>query len=273
MVEESKQTPQSTPSKLESSIPVSEHVEEVSVGGRRVRRRGVYLLPSIVTMGALFAGFYGVVAAMNGRFESAVLAIIAAGILDGMDGRVARLTNTQSAFGAELDSLADMVSFGVAPALVVFSWGLGPLGRVGWACAFIYVAGAALRLARFNTQIDTADKRFFSGLASPAAAGLIVSMVWLAVDRGLQGGELPLALSVVAGLTTAAAGTLMVTNIPYHSFKGVNFRGRVPFVIALLVPLVFAVIMIDPPLCLLTIGVVYAASGPAQKLWGRLQGG
>ena len=159
------------------SIPVSEHIEEVSVGGQRIRRRGVYLLPSIVTMGALFAGFYGVVAAMNGQFESAVLAVIAAGFLDGMDGRVARLTNTQSAFGAELDSLADMVSFGVAPALVVFSWGLGPLGRFGWAFAFIYIAGAALRLARFNTQIDTADKRFFSGLASPAAAGLIVSMV------------------------------------------------------------------------------------------------
>jgi CDP-diacylglycerol--serine O-phosphatidyltransferase len=272
MVDQSKQTSESSASRLEMSIPVSEHIEEVSVGGQRVRRRGVYLLPSIVTMGALFAGFYGVVAAMNGQFESAVLAVIAAGFLDGMDGRVARLTNTQSAFGAELDSLADMVSFGVAPALVVFSWGLGPLGRFGWAFAFIYIAGAALRLARFNTQIDTADKRFFSGLASPAAAGLIVSMVWLAVDRGLEGTELPLALSVVAGIATASAGVLMVTNIPYHSFKGVNLRGRVPFVIALLVPLVFAVIMVDPPLMLLIIGAAYACSGPVQKVWSSAHG-
>ena len=157
-------------SKLESSIPVGEHFEEVSEGGKRVKHRGIFLLPNIFTMGALFAGFYAVVAAMNGHYESAAIAIFVAMFFDGLDGRVARLTNTQSPFGAQLDSLSDMVSFGVAPALVAFSWGLGPLGRLGWALAFIYVAGAALRLARFNTEIDTADKRFFSGLASPPAA-------------------------------------------------------------------------------------------------------
>lgn len=259
----------STASKLEASIPISEHVEEVSEGGKQVRRRGVYLLPSIFTMGALFAGFYAVVAAMNEQFVSAVLAIVVAGVLDGLDGRVARLTNTQSAFGAELDSLSDMVSFGVAPGLIVFSWGLGPLGRFGWALTFIYIAGAALRLARFNTQIDTADRRYFSGLASPAAAGLIVSMVWLAVEHGFHGDAVPTELSVITGITTALAGILMVSNIPYYSFKDIGSKGRVPFVMALLVPLMFAVIMVNPPLILLGIGITYGLSGPVQAIWGR----
>jgi CDP-diacylglycerol--serine O-phosphatidyltransferase len=258
-------------SKLESSLPVGEHIEEVSEGGQRVRRRGVYLLPNIFTMGALFAGFYAVVAAMNGHFENAAIAVFVAQFLDGMDGRVARITNTQSAFGAQLDSLADMVSFGVAPALVVFSWGLGPLGRLGWALAFIYVAGAALRLARFNTQIETADNRFFSGLASPPAAALIASMVWLGVDSGMQGDTLPYSLSVAAGIITALVGVLMVTNIPYHSFKGVDFKGRVPFVMALLIPLLIAIIFIDPPLVLLAIAGTYAISGPLQQAWSKLR--
>ncbi len=255
---------------LESTLPVGEHIEEVSEGGRQVRRRGIFLLPSIFTMGALFAGFYAVVAAMNGDFENAAMAIFVAGFLDGMDGRVARLTNTQSAFGAQLDSLSDMVSFGVAPALVVFSWGLGPLGRLGWALAFIYVAGAALRLARFNTQIETTDNRYFSGLASPPAAALVASMVWLSVENGLQGDTLPLALSVLAGIVTALAGILMVTNVSYTSFKGIDFKGRVPFVMALLIPLFIAVVSIDPPLILLAISVTYMVSGPLQTIWSKL---
>lgn len=271
---EEEQQPESSPvSKLKSTIPVGEHIEEVSEGGRRVKRSGVFLLPNIFTMGALFAGFYAVVAAMNGHFESAAIAIFVAMFLDGLDGRVARLTNTQSAFGAQLDSLSDMVSFGVAPALVVFSWGLGPLGRVGWALAFIYVAGAALRLARFNTQIDTADKRFFSGLASPPAAAAVTSLIWLCVENGLHGAALPFGLSVLAGVVTAMVGVLMVTNIPYHSFKGVDFKGRVPFLMAVLIPLIIAVVFIDPPLMLLVMSGLYALSGPLQLVWSKLRPG
>ncbi len=258
-------------SKLESSIPIGEHEEEVSEGGRKVVRRGVYLLPNIFTMGALFSGFYAIVAAMNGVFENAAIAIFVAMFLDGLDGRVARLTKTQSAFGAELDSLSDMVSFGVAPALVVFSWGMGPLGRVGWALSFIFVAGAALRLARFNTQIATADNRYFSGMASPPAAALVASLVWLCVENGLQGAALPYSLSVIAGVVTAAVGVLMVTNIPYHSFKGIDFKGRVPFMMALLIPLIIAIVFVDPPLVLLSMASTYAVSGPILKLWTTLR--
>lgn len=270
MSDDNQQSSPDPVSKLESSLPVGEHIEEVSEDGQQVKRRGVYLLPNIFTMGALFAGFYAVVAAMNGHFENAAIAIFVAAFLDGMDGRVARITNTQSAFGAQLDSLSDMVSFGVAPALVVFSWGLGPLGRLGWALAFIYVAGAALRLARFNTQIETADNRFFSGLASPPAAALIASMVWLGVDNGMQGDTVPYALSVAAGIITALVGILMVTNISYHSFKGIDFKGRVPFVMALLIPLIIAIIFIDPPLILLVMSATYAVSGPLQQAWSKL---
>ncbi len=168
-------------------FPVDEHEEEVSVNGRTVRRKGIYLLPNLFTTGALFAGFYAVIAAMRGDFESAPIAIMFALVFDGLDGRIARLTQTSSKFGAEYDSLADMVSFGVAPALVVFSWALGDLGKFGWSAAFIYVACAALRLARFNTQIETADKNYFTGLASPAAACVIGSTVWVCHDLGWVG--------------------------------------------------------------------------------------
>ncbi len=270
-MEDNQEQPTKPVSKLESTIPVGEHIEEVSEDGRQVKRQGIFLLPNIFTMGALFAGFYAVVAAMNGHFENAAIAIFVAMFLDGLDGRVARLTNTQSAFGAQLDSLSDMVSFGVAPALVAFSWGLGPLGRLGWALAFIYVAGAALRLARFNTQIETADKRFFSGLASPPAAAMVTSMIWLCVDNDLIGGQLPFSLSVLAGVVTALAGLLMVTNIPYHSFKGIDFKGRVPFVMALLIPFIIAVVFVDPPLVLLLMSGVYALSGPVQHVWSSLR--
>ena len=193
-------------------ILVDEHEEEVSENGRAVRRQGIYLLPNLFTTGALFAGFYAVIAAMRGDFESAPIAILAAMVLDGLDGRVARMTNTQSKFGAEYDSLSDMVSFGVAPALVMFSFALGDLGKFGWSAAFIYVACAALRLARFNTQIDTADKNFFTGLASPSAACIIVSAVWVCNDLGWVGAGQPVELGYILGVLTATIGFMMIAN-------------------------------------------------------------
>jgi CDP-diacylglycerol--serine O-phosphatidyltransferase len=247
---------------LEDVIPVGEHEEEVSEGGKTVRHKGIYLLPNLFTLAAMFAGFYSVISAMNGHFENAAIAIFVALILDGLDGRIARMTNTQSAFGAEFDSLADMVSFGVAPALVAFTWALSSLGRIGWAVAFIYVAGTAIRLARFNTQIETADKNYFTGLASPAAAALVAGMIWICNDYGLAGEDLPLVVSILAAITTALAGVLMVTNIPYSSFKEIDFKARVPFVTILVVALGFAVITVDPPLILLVLFGGYALSGP-----------
>jgi CDP-diacylglycerol--serine O-phosphatidyltransferase len=246
---------------LEDVIPVGEHEEEVSEGGKTVRHKGIYLLPNLFTLAAMFAGFYSVISAMNGHFEIAAIAIFIAMILDGLDGRIARMTNTQSAFGAEFDSLADMVSFGVAPALVSFTWALSSLGRIGWAVAFIYVAGTAIRLARFNTQIETADKSYFTGLASPAAAALVAGMVWICNDYGLVGEDLPLVVAILAAITTALAGVLMVTNIPYSSFKEIDFKARVPFVTILVVALGFAVITVDPPLILLVLFGGYALSG------------
>ncbi|GAB3280456.1 CDP-diacylglycerol--serine O-phosphatidyltransferase [Parahaliea aestuarii] len=245
---------------------VDEHEEEVSENGRTVRRQGIYLLPNLFTTGALFAGFYAVIAAMRGDFESAAIAIFAAGVLDGLDGRIARLTHTTSKFGAEYDSLADMVSFGVAPALVMFSWALGDLGKFGWSAAFIYVACAALRLARFNTRIDTADKNYFTGLASPAAAAIIASTVWVCHDQGWVGAALPVEVSVLVGVLTAAVGFLMIANFPYYSFKGVDFRGRVPFVVIVLVVIVFGLVTLDPPLVFLLAFLAYACSGPVMQV-------
>lgn len=244
---------------------VDEHEEEVSENGRTVRHQGIYLLPNLFTTAALFAGFYAIIAAMRGDFENAAVAIFFAMVLDGLDGRIARITNTSSKFGAEFDSLADMVSFGVAPALVVFSWALEGLGKFGWSTAFIYVACAALRLARFNTQIDTADKNYFTGLASPAAAAILASAVWVCHDLGLVGTELPRELSVLIGLLTAIVGFLMIANFPYYSFKGVDFRGRVPFVVMIAVVLVFGLITLDPPSILLVAFLAYALSGPVMQ--------
>jgi CDP-diacylglycerol--serine O-phosphatidyltransferase len=246
-------------------LPVDEHEEEVSEDGRTVRQQGIYLLPNLFTTAALFAGFYAIIAAMRGDFENAAVAIFFAMILDGLDGRIARLTNTSSKFGAEFDSLADMVSFGVAPALVVFSWALGGLGKFGWSAAFIYVACAALRLARFNTQIDTADKNYFTGLASPAAAAILASTVWVCHDLGLMGAELPRELSIVVGILTALVGFLMIANFPYYSFKGIDFRGRVPFVVMIAVVLIFGLITLDPPSILLAGFLAYALSGPVMQ--------
>jgi CDP-diacylglycerol--serine O-phosphatidyltransferase len=255
---------------LEDVIPVGEHEEEVSEGGKTVRHKGIYLLPNLFTLAAMFAGFYSVISAMNGHFENAAIAIFVALILDGLDGRIARMTNTQSAFGAEFDSLADMVSFGVAPALVAFTWALSSLGRIGWAVAFIYVAGTAIRLARFNTQIETADKNYFTGLASPAAAALVAGMIWICNDYGLVGEGLPLAVSILAAITTALSGVLMVTNIPYSSFKEIDFKARVPFVTILIVALGFAVITVDPPLILLVLFGGYALSGPVVLIMKKI---
>ena len=247
----------------ESLLPIDEHVEEGrDAEGRKVRHRGIYLLPNLFTTAALFSGFYAIINGMNGQFASAAIAIFVAMVLDGLDGRVARLTNTQSAFGAEYDSLSDMVAFGVAPALVAFEWALGSLGKVGWMVAFIYVAGAALRLARFNTMVGSADKRFFIGLASPAAAAVVAGTVWAFSDFGIKGSN----MAFVVALVVAAAGMLMVSNIKYHSFKDLDLKGRVPFVAILVVVLVFAVVFSDSPRILLLIFLTYATSGPVQYL-------
>ena len=245
---------------------VDEHEEEVSENGQPVRRQGIYLLPNLFTTGALFAGFYAVIAAMRGDFESAPIAILAALVLDGLDGRIARMTNTQSKFGAEYDSLADMVSFGVAPALVMFSFALGELGKLGWSAAFIYVACAALRLARFNTQVDTADKNFFTGLASPSAACIVVSAVWVCNDMGLRGAALPVEIGILLAVLTAVVGLLMMANFPYYSFKGIDMHGRVPFVVMIAVVLIFGLVTLDPPLILLLGFLGYALSGPVMLL-------
>ncbi|MCL7461999.1 CDP-diacylglycerol--serine O-phosphatidyltransferase [Pseudomonas sp. NW5] len=251
----------------DSLLPIDEHVEEgQDAEGRKIRHRGVYLLPNLFTTANLFAGFFSIISAMNGRFEVAAIAIFVAMILDGLDGRVARLTNTQSAFGAEYDSLSDMVAFGLAPALLAYQWALSELGNVGLTVAFLYAACAALRLARFNTQIGKVDKRYFIGLASPAAAGVVAGMVWALKDFGVDGADLPWFVVLLFALLVASAGGLMVSNIKYHSFKDFDLRGRVPFVAILIAVLVFAVVFSDPPRILLLIFLVYAASGPGQRL-------
>jgi CDP-diacylglycerol--serine O-phosphatidyltransferase len=228
----------------------------------RKRPRGIYLLPNLFTTAALFAGFYAVLAATQDRFEAASLAIFAAMVLDGFDGRIARLTHTQSDFGAEYDSLSDMVAFGVAPALVAYHWALGELGKVGWLAAFVFTAAAALRLARFNTQIGIADKRYFQGLASPAAAAIVASGIWTASDLGVKGAD----VSWLAAFLTAGAGLLMVSNFRYQSFKQLNLQGRVPFLLTVLVMLGFAIVFIYPPLVLFLLALAYAVSGPVWTL-------
>jgi CDP-diacylglycerol---serine O-phosphatidyltransferase len=248
---------------------VGEHEEDVSENGKTVRHQGIYLLPNLITTAALFAGFYAIIAAMRGDFENAAAAIFFAMVLDGLDGRIARMTNTSSKFGAEYDSLADMVSFGVAPALVTFSWALGELGKFGWSAAFIYVACAALRLARFNTKIDSADKNYFTGLASPAAAAILASTVWVCHDLGWVGNDLPHELAVLIGILTATVGFLMIANFPYYSFKGIDLRHRVPFVVMIAVVLIFGLITLDPPSVLLVGSLAYALSGPVMQVVKR----
>jgi len=237
-------------------------------------RRGVYLLPNLLTTAALFAGFYAIVAAMNGKFEPASVAIFVAMVLDGLDGRVARMTNTQSDFGAEYDSLSDMVSFGLAPALVMYIWSLSSLvdygwqwGKLGWLGAFIYVAAAALRLARFNTKASSTDKRYFQGLPSPAAAAVVIGMVWALFDQGVKGQDVaPFAL-----LLTIITGLLMVSNISYYSFKDLDFKNKVPFIAVFAVVLVFVLASIDPPKVLFGCFLIYTLSGPIVSVMRRIR--
>jgi len=249
-----------------------EHAGNRADGGATPRRRGIYLLPNLFTTGGLFGGFFAIIAASQGRFEPACVAIFIAAILDGIDGRVARLTNTQTEFGVQYDSLADLVSFGMAPALVMYYWSLSALkldgitpGKIGWLTAFLYAACAALRLARFNSQVAQVDKRWFIGLASPAAAGLMASFVWTCSDLGLDGAR----MRYVAIAVTVVAALLMVSRIRYNSFKGA--RGpkgdRVPFVAIVAALAVLIALVLDPPKLLLAATAFYALSGPV--VWLR----
>lgn len=237
-----------------------EVVEGEMEGGKRVRRKGVYLLPNLFTTGALFAGFYAIVAATNGAYEPAAVAIFISMIFDGLDGRVARMTNTQSEFGAQYDSLSDCISFGVAPALVAYTWALSIMGKIGWMVAFIYAACAALRLARFNVQIETADKRYFTGLPSPSAAALVAGMVWLGTSLGID--RESSIVTLIAAVITAFAAIMMVSNVRYNSFKELDVKGRVPFFVILVIVLAIAVISTYPEGVLWTIFLIYALSGP-----------
>jgi CDP-diacylglycerol--serine O-phosphatidyltransferase len=234
-------------------------------GGRppigTLRRRGIYLLPNLFTTAALFAGFYAIVQAMNQRYEIAAVAIYIAMVLDGLDGRIARLTRTQSEFGAEYDSLSDMVSFGAAPALVIYEWSLKGLGKLGWVAAFVYCAGAALRLARFNTNIDVVDKRWFQGLPSPMGAALVAGLVWIMNDLGF-GGETWLAW--LSWGVTMFAGITMVTNVPFYSFKDINLKKSVPFWAVLAIVAALTVIATKPAVVLFLLVVAYSISGYVQ---------
>lgn len=236
------------------------------------RRRGIFLLPNLLTTGALFAGFYSIVAAIDGNFVASAWAIFVAMVLDGLDGRVARMTSTASEFGREFDSLSDMVSFGVAPAIVTYQWGVVRLSeygalweRLGWLAAFLYAAAAAFRLARFNLNTHRQDRRYFQGLATPAAAVGIAAMVWLTTRYGIDG------LVALAGgiAVTAAAGLLMVSQFRYWSFKGFEAGKRLRFAHLLIIPTILIVIAIEPPLVIFLAFLAYAASGPVEWAWRR----
>ena len=244
---------------------VGDHEEDDhSADAEGARPRGIYLLPNLFTTGALFGGFYAVIASMQGDFYSGAVAIFVAMVFDGLDGRVARLTNTSSKFGAEYDSLSDMVSFGVAPALLMFNWALSDLGKLGWVAAFLYTACAALRLARFNTQPPDSRLGHFVGLASPAAAALAAGSVWLGAQYELAASEGVLALSHAALM--ALLGFLMIARFPYYSFKSVKLDQRVPFARILIVIGLLGLVALDPPLVLWCLFFVYALSGPIQYL-------
>ncbi|MBA2709971.1 MAG: CDP-diacylglycerol--serine O-phosphatidyltransferase [Tatlockia sp.] len=228
---------------------------------------GIYLLPNLFTTASLFAAFYSIVASMKSQYEVAVIAIFIGMIADGLDGRIARLTNTQTAFGGEYDSLSDMVTFGVAPALLLYSWRLQHLGKIGWLVAFMYTAAVALRLARFNTNIDTVDKRYYQGLACPPAAAILSSFTWFCNQHEIANAG----ITFLAAVITVVVAILMVTNIRYHSFKEVDFKGKVPFLYLLLMVILFVAIAANPSVVLFTGFVIYAFSGPVQMLffWRR----
>ncbi|MEO8739299.1 MAG: CDP-diacylglycerol--serine O-phosphatidyltransferase [Casimicrobiaceae bacterium] len=240
-----------------------DYQQERALAKNRIRRRGIYLLPNLLTTAALFGGFYAIVQAMNGRFQDAAIAIFVAMVLDGLDGRVARLTKTQSAFGAEYDSLSDMVSFGAAPALVVYEWALRGLGQSGWIAAFVYVACAALRLARFNTMLEVADKRYFQGLPSPAAAALVAGFVWIIEDAAID----PEAVRWAACVITVFAGLTMVSNLKYYGFKTINLRRSVPFVVIFGIVMFFVLVSLRPAVVLFTGFVAYAIGGYVWTGW------
>lgn len=236
----------------------------MSINNKQVNRsRGIYLLPNLLTTASLFSGFYAIGAAFKGHFNMAAMAIFVAMLLDGLDGRVARLTNTSSAFGAEYDSLSDMVSFGIAPPLVAYCWALSVLGKLGFLAAFMYVAATALRLARFNTQLGTADKRFFQGLSCTASAGIMAGLIWVGNLYQLSGHL----LSLIAAVITVLCALLMVSKIRYHSFKEIDLHNRVPFITVLVVVLVFVTVYLDPPRVLCMVFVGYGLSGPILTLW------
>lgn len=246
--------------------PVEEPEQDEAGQSAKPRRRGIYLLPNLFTTGALFAGFFAIVQAMNGRFEMAAVAIFIAMILDGLDGRVARMTNTQSAFGAEYDSLSDMVSFGVAPALVMYSFALNNMGKLGWIAAFVYCAGAALRLARFNTMLAVQDKRWFMGLPSPAAATLVAGFIWVMVDNHVKGDE----VRWLAWGLTLFSGITMITSLRFYSGKDINLKKSVPFIVIVLVALGFSLVAVDPPIVLFLLLLAYGLSGYVYWLKRRL---
>ncbi len=231
-------------------------------------RKGIYILPNLFTLAALFGGFYAIVMAMNQRFDQAAIGVFCAMVLDGLDGRVARLTGTTSEFGEQFDSLSDMVAFGAAPALVVYEWALRGLGKLGWIAAFVYCACGALRLARFNTNIAVVDKRFFQGLPSPSAAALVVGLIWIMTEAGVSGAE----VHWIAFVVTLYAGLTMVTNIPFYSFKAVSFKRSVPFIVLVAIALVIALIAYNPATVLFVVFVCYGLSGYVVYAWRRAKG-
>ena len=247
-------TPQNPQDTLSENIEVASPQEK-----ERKPPKGIYMLPNLVTLAALFGGFYAIVMAMNGRFDLAALGVFCAMVLDGLDGRIARMTNTQSAFGEQMDSLADMVSFGAAPALIAYEWALRGLGRWGWIAAFVYCACAALRLARFNVNTAVVDKRFFQGLPSPAAAALVVGFLWLMIELEVSGPTVAWPMFVMC----LYAGLTMVSNVPFYSFKDLQMRRSVPFVVIVLIVLAIGVVNIHPPTGLFGAFMLYGLSGYA----------
>ena len=246
----------------QESLDLFDDLEEVvSEDGKKVTRKGIYLLPNLLTTASLFSGFFSIVSAKNGNFLASGMAHFAAQMLDGLDGRVARLTNSQSLFGAQYDSLCDVISFGLAPAIIVFLWGLDSLGQTGWVFSFFYVAAAALRLARFNTYIGSEDT-YFKGLPSPVASAMVVYFVWAMSSYGVQGEEVGSILAIFTAILTGCVSLLMVVNIPYYSFKEIELKKRVPFFSMLFVVFIFALISIDPPIVLALCAFVYVVSGP-----------
>ncbi len=256
-----------------TQTPVPPRDPDNSEPAQRPRRKGIYILPNLITLAALFGGFYSIVMAMNGRFEQAAIGVFCAMILDSLDGRVARMTNTQSAFGEQMDSLSDMVSFGAAPALIVYEWALKGLGKAGWIAAFVYCACAMLRLARFNTNIGVVDRRFFQGLPSPAAAAIVVGFIWIMDDAGFREGvrDIGWLVWLTFGITLYS-GLTMVTNVPFYSFKDLSLKRTVPFIVIVAIALAIALINLHVPGMLFALFVAYGLSGYAVYIYRRLKG-